>query len=161
MSQLGAGSVARAALSVPRDPQRMGREWLPVLAEVALFRGLSRRHLRRIAELGRTRRFAAGTSIVRSGDAGSAFYVLLDGTARVVTATGRPRRLRAGDYFGEMALLDESPRSAAVLAQDEVLTMTISRSAFGKLLRSEPSLAHELLRTLAARLRAAERSPVG
>jgi CRP-like cAMP-binding protein len=104
------------------------------------------------------RRYGPGTSIVRTGDAGSAFFVLLDGTARVVTSKGRARRLGSGDFFGEMALLDESPRSADVVADGEVLTMTISRNAFGKLLRSEPALAHELLRTLAARLRAAEKT---
>jgi CRP/FNR family transcriptional regulator, cyclic AMP receptor protein len=84
--------------------------------------------------------------------------VLIDGAVRVIPPTGRPRRLRAGDFFGEMALLDESPRSASVVADGEVLTMTISRSAFSKLLKHEPSLCHELLRTLAARLRAAEKS---
>jgi CRP/FNR family transcriptional regulator len=58
-----------------------------------------------------------------------------------------------------MALFDDSPRSADVVADGEVLVMTISRNSFAKLLRSEPALSQELLRTLAARLRAAERSP--
>jgi CRP-like cAMP-binding protein len=158
MSQLAAGAAARVALSPQRDPAGMGRDWIPVLAGVPLFGSLSRRHLKRVASLARTRRFAPGTSIVRKGDAGSAFFVLLDGEARVVPPTGRPRRLRAGDFFGEMALLDESPRSADVIAEGEVLTMTISRSAFSKLLKREPALSHELLRTLAARLRAVEKS---
>jgi CRP/FNR family transcriptional regulator, cyclic AMP receptor protein len=157
MSQLAAGPAARAALSV-REPKAMGGDWIPVLAEVPLFAGLSRRHLRRVASLARTRRFAPGSSIVRKGEAGSAFFVLLDGGARVVTPKGRARRLKTGDFFGEMALFDDSPRSADVVADGEVQTMTISRSAFGKLLRSEPAIAHELLRTLAARLRAAEKS---
>jgi CRP/FNR family transcriptional regulator len=77
---------------------------------------------------------------------------------RVVPASGRARRLRAGDFFGEMALFDEAPRSATVVAEDEVLTMAISRSAFSKLLKHEPSLSRELLRAMAARLRAAEKS---
>jgi CRP-like cAMP-binding protein len=158
MSQLAAGPAARAAVSSERDPNRMGRDWVPVLADVPLFQGLSRRHLRRIASLGKTRRFASGSSIVRAGDAGSSFYVLLDGVARVVAPTGRPRRLQAGESFGEMALLDDSPRSAHVVAVDDVLTMTISRSAFGKLLKREPAIANALLRTLAARLRAVEQS---
>ena len=161
MSQLAAGPAARAALSGRRDTDRMGRDWVPALAQVPLFQGLSRRHLRRIASLGKVRRFAPGSSIVRAGEAGSSFYVLLDGAARVVAPRGRPRSLHAGDYFGEMALLDDSPRSAHVVAVDEVLTMTISRSAFGKLLKSEPALANALLRTLAARLRAVEQSTAG
>jgi CRP-like cAMP-binding protein len=157
MSQLAAGAAARAAVGKP-GRNRMGRDWIPVLAEVPLFTNLSRRHLKRVSSLARTRRFHSGSSIVRSGDPGSTFYVLLDGTARVVTPKGRPRRLKAGDFFGEMALFDDSPRSADVLAEDEVLTMTINCSAFRKLVRSEPALAVELLRTLAARLRAAEKS---
>lgn len=161
MSQLAAGAAARAAIPGTRDPAQMGRDWIPVLAEVPLFTNLSRRHLKRIASLGRTRRFASGTPIVRRGEAGSAFFVLLDGGARVVAPSGRARKLGRGDFFGEMALLDESPRSADVLADGEVLALTISRSAFGKLLRSEPALSHELLRTLAARLRAVERSAAG
>jgi len=136
----------------------MGSDWVPVLAEVPLFASLSRRHLKRVAKLARTRRFASGTPIVRRGEAGAAFFVLLDGAARVLLPKGRPVRLRSGDFFGEMALLDDSPRSADVIADGEVLVMTISRSAFGKLLRSEPAIANELLRTLAARLRAAEKT---
>jgi CRP-like cAMP-binding protein len=136
----------------------LGRDWLPVLAEVPLFAGLSRRHLKRIAGLASTRRYASGAPIVRAGDRGNAFYVLLDGGARVVPQAGRPARLRAGDAFGEMALLDDAPRSADVVADGEVLALVIGRSAFAKLLRSEPRLAHALLRTLAARVRAAERS---
>lgn len=158
MSQLAAGPAGRAAMSTGREPRGMGRDWVPVLAEVPLFGSLSRRHLKRVAALARTRRFASGTSIVRKGDAGSAFFVLIDGEAHVVAPKGRPRRLRSGDHFGEMALLDGSPRSADVIADAEVLAMTISRSSFGKLLRSEPVIAQELLRTLAARLRAAEKS---
>jgi CRP-like cAMP-binding protein len=57
-----------------------------------------------------------------------------------------------------MALLDDSPRSANVVAEGEVLALTIDRSGFTKLLRAEPALAQALLRTLAARLRAAESS---
>jgi CRP-like cAMP-binding protein len=158
MSQLAAGAAARAAVGTPRDPNRMGSDWIPVLAEVPLFQNLSRRHLKRIASLARTRRFPSGSSIVRTGDPGSTFYVLLDGTARVVVPNGRSRRLKAGDFFGEMALFDDSPRSADVVAADEVLAMTINCGAFRKLVRREPTLALELLRTLAGRLRAAEKS---
>jgi CRP-like cAMP-binding protein len=158
MSQLGAGLAARAAISRQRASGQTPDDWVPVLAEVPLFQGLSRRHLKRVASLARLRRYGPGTSIVRVGDAATAFFVLIDGSARVVPPKGRARRLGAGDFFGEMALLDDAPRSADVVADGEVLVMTISRSAFGKLLKSESTLAHELLRTLAARLRAAEKT---
>jgi CRP-like cAMP-binding protein len=158
MSQIAAGPAARAAVSLRSDTAQSGAEWVTVFADVPLFRNLSRRHLKRIASLARMRRYGPGTSIVRAGDAGTAFFVLIDGTARVIPPKGRARRLGTGDFFGEMALLDDSPRSADVVADGEVLVMTISRSAFGKLLKSEPALAQELLRTLAARLRAAEKT---
>jgi CRP-like cAMP-binding protein len=158
MSQLAAGAAARAALSAPHDSNRVGHDWLATLAEVPLFEGLPKRHLRRIAKLARIRRFAPGSTIVRTGDPGRSFYVLLDGTAKVLRVNGRPRRLATGDYFGEMALLDDTPRSAAVVAEGEVLALTIDRPGFTKLVRAEPALAQALLRTLAARLRAAERT---
>jgi CRP/FNR family cyclic AMP-dependent transcriptional regulator len=158
MSQLAARATARAVVSGPRDSGGMGRDWLPVLADVPLFGDLSRRHLRRVSSLAKTRRFAPNTAIVRNGERGTAFYVILDGAARVVTPKGRPRRLKAGQFFGEMALFDDSPRSADVVAESDVLAMTISRSSFAKLLKSEPAIAHALLRTLAARVRAAETS---
>jgi CRP-like cAMP-binding protein len=158
MSQLAAGPAARAVLSVPSDPSRVGHDWLETLEEVPLFEGLPKRHLRRIAKLARIRRFAPGSTMVRSGDPGRSFYVLLDGNAKVVRAGGRARRLGVGDYFGEMALLDDAPRSADVVADGEVLALTIDRPGFTKLLRAEPAIAQVLLRTLAARLRAAETS---
>ena len=64
--------------------------------------------------------------------------------------------LKAGDYFGEMALLDGAPRSADITAVGSVTTMVIGRSAFMKLLREEPRIAESLLRTLASWLRAAQ-----
>jgi CRP-like cAMP-binding protein len=143
---------------MPHDPNLVGHEWLATLQEVALFEGLSKRHLRRVAKLARIRRFAPGSAMVRAGDNGRSFFVVLDGTARVVPASGRTSRLGIGDYFGEMALLDGAPRSASVVADGEVLALTIDRSSFGKLLRQEPALMQALLRTLAGRLRAAERS---
>lgn len=158
MSQLGARSAAEAVLSAPSARSEAAHDWLAALEEVPLFEGLPKRQLRRIAKLARIRRFAPGSTLVRAGDPGRSFFVLLDGTAKVVRGGGRSRRLGIGDYFGEMALLDGAPRSASVVADGEVLALTIDRSGFTKLLGAEPALAQTLLRTLAARLRAAETS---
>jgi len=157
MSQLGARSAAEAFLTTPAG-RNSAHDWLGVLEEVPLFEGLTKRHLRRVAKLARIRRFAPGSALVRSGDAGKSFFILLDGNAKVMRSSGRARRLGMGDYFGEMALLDGAPRSADVVAEGEVLALTIDRSGFTKLLGTEPTLAQALLRTLAARLRAAETS---
>ena len=156
MSTVAPHSAARTLLSVPSDPNRVGHDWLGTLAEVPLFEGLSKRHLRRIAKLARIRRFADGSAMVRAGDVGRTFYVLLDGNAKVNRPGRRSVRLGRGAFFGEMALIDDSPRSADVIAEGEVLALTIDRPGFTKLLRAEPTLSQRLLRTLAARLRAAE-----
>jgi CRP-like cAMP-binding protein len=132
----------------------MGRDWVPVLKELPLFEGMSSRHLRRIPA--RAKRYGAGETIVRAGDPGNAFYVVLDGTVRVDAWKGASVTLRAGDSFGEMSLLDGAPRSADITADGEVTLMVIGRAAFTKLLRSEPQMAAALLRTLAGRLRAAQ-----
>jgi CRP-like cAMP-binding protein len=156
MSQGAPRPAARVLLSLPSDPSRVGHDWLDTLAEVPLFEGLSKRHLRRIAKLARLRRFADGAAMVRVGEAGGTFYVLLAGAARVDRPGRRSVRLGIGAFFGEMALIDDAPRSADVVAEGEVLALAIGRPGFTKLLRVEPALAQALLRTLAARLRAAE-----
>jgi CRP-like cAMP-binding protein len=76
---------------------------------------------------------------------------------RIEPPQGRPVTLKAGSYFGEMSLLDGAPRAAAVRAVGEVTTMMISRGAFTKLRRRELQITEVLLRTLAARLRVAQR----
>jgi CRP-like cAMP-binding protein len=143
-------------LALPPEPGRVGHDWLATLGEVPLFEGLSKRHLRRIAKLARIRRFADGSAMVRVGEPGRTFYVLLDGGAKVIRPGRRVVRLGSGAFFGEMALIDDSPRSADVVAEGDVLALTLDRPGFTKLLRAEPALSQALLRTLAARLRAAE-----
>jgi CRP/FNR family transcriptional regulator, cyclic AMP receptor protein len=137
----------------------MGRGWTDVLSDVPLFSGLSKRHLNKIAEVARSRRFQRYSTIVRAGERGDTFFVILDGTVLVKPPGKRAARLTAGHSFGEMSLLDDAPRSATVEAQEEVFVMVLGRSAFNKMVAKEPKIAITLLRTLAQRLRASERSP--
>jgi CRP-like cAMP-binding protein len=136
----------------------MGREWVRVLEQVPLFGDLSKRHLRRVADLATARRYEAGASIIRAGDSGDAFYVVLDGTAEARPRSGKRVKLTSGDFFGEMALLDGAPRSAGVAAVTEVLTMRVGRSAFTKLIKQEPAITATLLKTLAERVRRLEKA---
>jgi CRP-like cAMP-binding protein len=154
MSSVGSGAFGPDVFPVKYDPNRIGKDWVPVLKALPLFEGMSNRHLSRIPA--RAKRFAPGETIVRSGDPGNAFYVILDGSVRVDPKARRSVTLKAGDYFGEMALLDGAPRSADISAVGEVTVMVIGRAAFTKLLRSEPQMSYVLLQTLASRLRAAQ-----
>jgi CRP-like cAMP-binding protein len=142
--------------SMPSDA--MGRGWADVLGEIPLFAGLSKRQLNKIAGLAKTRRYARFTPIVRAGDRADNFYVILDGSVLVKPPGKRSVRLKAGDSFGEMALLDGAPRTATVEAQTEVLAMLLGRSAFLKMVEADPKIALTLMRTLAERLRASEHS---
>ena len=138
--------------NAPADGGRMSKAWLDVLVDVPLFADLSRRHLGKVAALGRTKRFPARTSIVTAGTNADAFYVILDGKA-TVRAGNRRIPLTTGDYFGEMALLDGGVRSASVVADTEMLVMAIPRRGFLKLLESEPKIAISIMSTLAHRVR--------
>lgn len=156
---IGAALVSQAALSARASSSgQMGKEWVGVLEQVPLFQNLSKRHVRRVADLAAVRRFEAGSSIIRAGDPADAFYVILDGTAQARPRSGRPVKLRAGDFFGEMALLDQAPRSADVQAVTEVLTMRLGRPAFAKLIKQEPQITAALLATLAERVRRLEKT---
>jgi CRP/FNR family cyclic AMP-dependent transcriptional regulator len=154
---LVAGGLAEIATASSRDLPRVS---VPVLRHVPLFAGLSDRHLRKVAKLVMPVRFDAGAAIVREGAPGHTFFVILEGRATVVRRGARPAKLRPGEYFGEMALLDRRPRSATVMAETELAALRISADPFSKLLRSEPSIAIALLETLSVRIRELERHSV-
>jgi len=140
-------------------PRAMGKEWAAVLADLPLFEGLSKRQLTKIANLAVARRLPPLTSIVTRGDSGDAFYVILTGTAMVRRPGRRSVNLGPGEFFGEMALLDGAPRTATVEAVTEVEVMLIPRTAFRKMLRSEPLISMKMLETVATRLRTTQASP--
>jgi CRP-like cAMP-binding protein len=137
----------------------MGKEWAAVLADLPLFDGLSKRQLGKIANLGVARRLPPFTAIVSKGDNGDAFFVIITGSAVVRRPGRRNITLGPGDFFGEMALLDGAPRTATVEAATEVEVMLIPRTAFRKMLRSEPAIAIKMLETVATRLRTTQASP--
>lgn len=134
-------------------------EALSALKGVPLFEGLTPQQLRRVAEVGRLKRFLAGAAIVHLGEPGDTFYVIMDGNALVVRETSRPLKLHAGDFFGELALIENAPRSADVIATDDVTALTIGQTAFKRLLRSEAAFTHAILKTVVGRLRNDQRAP--
>lgn len=155
LTRLMVGGAASTMDTPSTRPRGAGREAIGLLEQVPLFASLSRRHLARIASVASTKRFAAGSPMVRVGKPAEAFYVILDGSARV-EVPGRPVGLEAGDFFGEMAILDGEARSATVTATTEVLTLMVPRAKFLKLLESEPKIAVAIMATLTRRLRAVQ-----
>ena len=126
----------------PASNAPLGSDWVDVLRGIPLFAPLSKRHVKRIANLARPRRFAASSAIVRKGQRGETFYVILDGEATLSLPKGRNVELAAGDFFGELALLDGGPRTGTIIAKTPVLTMAIGRrpsSSWSKAIPSWPS----------------------
>jgi CRP/FNR family transcriptional regulator, cyclic AMP receptor protein len=147
------GGATPPANTPAAPPRQIGREAVPMLAEIPLFSSLSRRHLGRVASVASTKRYAQHATLAVVGKPADAFFVLLDGRVRVEVPGGRKVELGAGDFFGEMALIDGEPRSATVVAVSDVYVMTIARAKFLKLLESEPKIALAILATLTRRLR--------
>lgn len=125
-----------------------------VQTEIPLFGSLSKRHLRRVARLAELKRYLGSGPVVRAGDPGDSFYVIVDGSAEVRAADGSRQVLQPGDYFGELALLDGAPRSATVSSLGELTTARIGRTAFLRLVREEPDIAVGLLPGLIGIIRA-------
>jgi len=145
----------------PRPDRPLGKQGSRVLGSVSLFEGLSRRHLRALAERADEVSFRRGERIVEAGERGGAFYVILEGEARVTKGSRTLARLQAGDFFGELALLDGGPRLASVTASSPVRALRVFKRSFDRLVAEEPVVAAKMLRVLAARLRDAERSVTG
>jgi CRP-like cAMP-binding protein len=124
-----------------------------LLARIPVFEPLNKRHLRRVARLGEPASYEAGEALARAGVRGDAFYVILDGVARVDTAAGHEHTVGPGDFFGEFALLDGAPRSATVTATEPLTTLRIGQPDFEKLLRADPAIAVGLAKGLAAIVR--------
>ena len=131
-------------------------ERIDALSHVPLLSGLSKRDLARILGIGSERGFGEGDVIVREGDLGRDFYLLLTGTAELKVPRQQPEALGPGDYFGEIAVLDEGPRSATITASSPVTALRIERTAFIRLLDEYGSIARKILVVTVQRLRALE-----
>jgi CRP/FNR family cyclic AMP-dependent transcriptional regulator len=143
--------------------QRIKAPGWKVLGSVPLFSGLSQRDLKRVGALAEEVWFPPGHHVIDEGKPALAFYVILDGTARVTRgASDRVlRRLGPGDYFGEMSLIDGTPRSASVVAEGTLDVIRLKRSAFRQVLRREPDVALRVMEALAGRVRTLERDLLG
>ena len=132
------------------------------LAQVPLFAGMPPRFLKRLADKMDEQRFMEGATIVRQGEPGDTFYVLVEGEAKVKDANGRTlSRLIPGDFFGEISLMDGGPRTATVVAETNLTTLALSRKDFSALLQSEPKVTVGLLKHASALLRRLERPAAG
>ena len=133
-----------------------------VLKKVALFEGLTQGQLAKVAGIARARSYEGGAFLFREGEAGHEMFILLSGRVRIsksVPGIGEEALaiLEPGHYFGEMALIEEEPRSADAIAHTACSVWVIERQALDQLMFTDKELAYVLLwtfvRTLSGRLR--------
>jgi CRP/FNR family transcriptional regulator, cyclic AMP receptor protein len=131
------------------------------LASVPMFSGLQRDELLKFAELTRERTYPKGSVILFQGDPGDSLYVLRQGRAKVVLIGEDGREvilgvLEPGAHFGELALIDDQPRSAHVIAMEDAQLLILRREDFRRRVEANPTVAWALLTELSRRLRRAD-----
>lgn len=123
-----------------------------------MFSGLSERQLRGLARDAKERAYAEGSVVVKQGDVGAGFYLLLDGRVDVRRKGRRLATLGAGQFFGEMALFDEQPRSADVVAVAPTRCLILTKWAFWAFANGQPAVLRGILQEMAHRLSETNRS---
>jgi CRP-like cAMP-binding protein len=132
-----------------------------LLEQVPLFEGLSHGELERIARSFKERRFSAGDTIAVEGAGGVGFFVIGDGTATVDVHGEQRGKLGPGDYFGEVALIDEQTRRTATITADSDLTCYgLTAWEFRPLVETNAQIAWKLLQVMAKRLRESEQQQI-
>ncbi len=128
-----------------------------LLERIPLFEGLPHRELERIAQSFKERRFSAGDTVAAEGSGGVGFFVIGDGTATVDVHGEQRGQLGPGDYFGEIALIDENARrTATIIAETDLTCYGLTSWDFRPLVETNAEIAWKLLQVMARRLREAE-----
>jgi CRP/FNR family transcriptional regulator, cyclic AMP receptor protein len=137
---------------------RMSTAPVELIKRVPLFSGLDDRELRQVAGSMKERTFNAGDTVVQEGEGGVGFFVIEDGTATVSVGAQEVRTLGAGDYFGEIALIAGTDRTATITAETELRCYGMTSWDFRPLVETHASIAWKLLHTMAAQLKQAEQT---
>lgn len=127
-----------------------------LLQSVPLFADLDSRELSQLAESFKMREFAAGETLASEGQGGVGFFVIESGEATVSVRGVAVAQLKAGDYFGEVALIDEGARTATVTADTDIVCHGMTFWEFRPIVEVNSQIAWKLLQALAKKLRAAE-----
>ena len=135
---------------------------LVVLRNVPLFAGLNEVELEKLSKVCGRKRVERGAFVVRAGDGTDSLYILLTGRAKVTNSDEEGREiilawLGPGEFFGEMGLIDGSPRSANVVAAEPCELLNLSSDAFQRCMQDNFQVAQKLMQILVRRLREADR----
>lgn len=133
------------------------QEGIERLGRVPLFSGLSSKDLGRLWKSTKVVKHPTGKEIIQEGRTGIGFHLILSGSVRVTrSAGGRAVVLGPDDSFGEMALIDNAPRSATVTASEPTETLVVTSSGFRIMAKQHPDMTWKLLVQVVGRLRDAQ-----
>jgi len=124
-----------------------------MLQKTPLWSGLTEKELKLIARSFKELRYESGQVIVRKGEAGVGFYLIVDGTVDVRSDGRVLSKLGPGQFFGEMALLDGQPRSADVVALEPSRCLAMTSWSFSGIISEHPKMALKMLQEFTRRLR--------
>jgi CRP/FNR family cyclic AMP-dependent transcriptional regulator len=127
-----------------------------LLKKVDLFSGLDDKEAKKLAPLFKERDFSAGEAMAEEGKHGIGFFVIESGSAKVTVHGEERTTLGPGSYFGEVALIDDGPRTATVTAESDVKAHVLVAWDFRPMVKEDPDLAWGLLQGVAQMLRARE-----
>lgn len=126
------------------------------LEQVPLFSGCSPEVIERLADASEALDFAAGQVIVQQGQVGNGLYIVMSGEVRILAGDEELARLGPGETIGELSVLDQQPRVASAVASVDSVCLALASWDLIALIEQDPSLALNLLRQLAGRLRHAD-----
>jgi CRP-like cAMP-binding protein len=127
-------------------------EVVDMLKRVPLFAGLESKELQSIADSMRQRTFKAGSTVTKQGQSGAGFFVIESGEADVTVNGEHRATIRGGDYFGEIALLTGSSRTATITATTDLHCYGMTPWDFRPLVEGNPNIAWKLLQAMAQRM---------
>ena len=122
------------------------------LKRAPLFEGLSNKELRELARATEDLKIEAGTVLCKEGGLGREFFVIVDGIAEVTKAGKRLATRQAGEFFGEIALITTTKRTATVTAKTPIRCFILTRGDFRRVLDESPSVERKVMQALAERL---------
>jgi CRP-like cAMP-binding protein len=135
---------------------RIPRQQIELLGKVPLFSGCNQSELRALAQFGTQVSIEAGHVLTQQGKPGSEFFMVLSGTASVTKKKREVERLKAGAYFGELAILHGGIRNATVTAATDMELMVLDAREFRSVLMTNPTIGLKMLSGLAERLEGAD-----
>lgn len=136
-----------------------GPDATSMIANVPFFGGLDEKKRKAMVSQGKELSYKAGDTIVDEGTMGVGFYLVLDGKAEVRKGGRVIATLGSGNFFGEMSLIDELPRTADVVAIAPTKCWALTSWAFAGIVKTHPEIALGMLKEVVRRLRAAQSSP--